>query len=86
MTPNLAIIHIRKQSSWGIPIILPLFLLWVPAILVAPLVLVVLLVASIVFDISFFRALAVFWSLLSSLPGTEVRVCADGKRITVRIL
>jgi hypothetical protein len=86
MTPNFAIIRIQKQSSRGFPIILPLFLLWVPAILLAPLVLVVLGVASIVGGISFFGSLAVFWNLVCSLPGTDVRVCADGNRITVRIM
>jgi hypothetical protein len=26
------------------------------------------------------------WRIFCSLPGTDVRVCADGNRVTVRIL
>ncbi|HEY6488577.1 MAG: hypothetical protein WCC26_14275 [Terracidiphilus sp.] len=86
MTPNLAIIRIQNHSFWGFPIVLPIFLLWIPALLLAPLVLIVLGVVCIAADVSFICAVASFWNLLCSLPGTDVRVCADGKRITVRIL
>ena len=99
MTPNFAIVRIQnhtgvpanKSSSagwhfWGFPIVLPLFLLWIPAILLAPFVLIVLCAVCIAADVSFGRTIATCWNILCSLPGTDVRVCADGKRITVRIL
>jgi hypothetical protein len=86
MTPNFAIIRIQNHSIWGFPIILPLFLLWIPAVLLAPFILIVLWAVCIAADISLARTVATFWNLLCGLPGTDVRVCADGKRITVRIL
>lgn len=100
MTPNLAIIRIqnhigapaarssseRWRSFWGFPIIVPLFLLWIPAILLAPFVLIALGVFCIAVDISFTATVATFWNLLCSLRGTDVRVRADGKHITVRIV
>lgn len=73
-------------TFWGFPIILPLFLFWIPAILLSPFVLVVLWPVCVAVDISFSRTVATFWNLLCGLPGTDVRVCAEGKRITVRIL
>jgi len=39
MTPNIAVIRIQPGQAWCPPIPLPLFLLWIPAILLAPLIL-----------------------------------------------
>jgi hypothetical protein len=86
MTPNFAIIRVQNHHFWGFPIILPIFLLWIPAILLAPFALIVLWVVCIAADISMTRTVAALWNLLCGLPGTDVRVCADGKRISVRIL
>ncbi|HVZ82652.1 MAG TPA: hypothetical protein VG893_03175 [Terracidiphilus sp.] len=86
MTPNLAVIRIEGNRWWGFPIVLPLFLLWIPAILLAPFVLAVLAVACLVFDVGFGRAVATFWGILCGLSGTDVRVSVDGKRVKVRIL
>jgi hypothetical protein len=73
-------------SFWGFPIVVPIVLLWIPAVLLAPLVLIILGTVCIAADVSFTRTVATFWNLVCSLRGTDVRVCADGKRITVRIL
>jgi hypothetical protein len=96
MTPNFAVIRIQNQTGaptarsagtiWGFPIIVPLFLFWIPTILLAPFVLIVLWPVCIAAEISFTQTVATFWNLLCGLPGTDVRVCAEGKRITVRIL
>jgi hypothetical protein len=86
MTPNIAIVRIQNHSFWGFPIVIPVFLLWIPALLLAPFVLIVVWAVCIAVDISFRQTVSTFWSLLCGLPGTDVRVCADGKRITVRIL
>jgi hypothetical protein len=86
MTPNIAIVHVANPHWRGIRLWLPLFLLWIPAIMLAPIVFLVLWVVCIAVGISFMRAVRVFWNLLCSLPGTDVRVCADGNRVTVRIL
>jgi len=84
--PNIAIVHIEDPRWRGVHLWLPLFLLWIPLILFSPLILLVLFGVCVVGRISFWQALVAFWNLLSSLPGTDVRVCADGKRVTVRIL
>jgi uncharacterized membrane protein len=96
MTPNFAVIRIQNligsstersaSSLWGFPIVVPLFLFWIPTILLTPLVLLVLWPVCIAAEISFTQTVATFWNLLCGLPGTDVRVCAEGKRITVRIL
>ena len=86
MTPNLAVVRVETGHWWGIPIPIPLFLLWIPAILLAPFVLLALWIACLVTDVSFLRTVSVLWSLLCSLPGTDVRVVADGNRVTVRIV
>ncbi|HLY43473.1 MAG TPA: hypothetical protein VKR52_19830 [Terracidiphilus sp.] len=87
MTPNFAVVRIENGGRrWGIPIVVPLFLLWIPAILLGPLVLLVLWAVCIAVDVSFLNAVSTFWGIVCGLRGTDVRVCADGNRITVRIL
>lgn len=86
MTPNLAIVHIHNPHWRGFRLWIPLFLLWIPVILLSPLILLVLLIVSIAGFVDPFRALKVFWGILCALPGTDVRVTADGNRILVRIL
>jgi len=81
-----AVIRIEPEHAWVPPIPLPLFLLWIPAILLAPFVLLTLWVVCMVFKVPFWRTVRVVWDVVCSLPGTNVRVCAEGKRITVRIL
>jgi hypothetical protein len=71
---------------WCPPIPLPLFLLWIPAILLAPFILLTLWIVCMVYRLPFWHTLRVVWDIACSLPGTNVRVCAEGKKITVRIL
>lgn len=86
MTPNLAIVHVNSPHGPNFRLWLPLFLLWIPAILLAPFVLLALLIACLVTEVPFWRSIATFWGLLCSLPGTDVRVAAEGNRVLVRIL
>ena len=86
MTPNFAVVGIDAPGFHWPRIWLPVFLLWIPAILLAPFVLVVLAVVCWLGRVSFSRTLSVLWGILCSLPGTHVRVHADGKDIVVRIL
>ena len=86
MTPNIAVIRIQPEHGWCPVIPIPLFLLWIPGILLAPFILFALWVPCLVFRIRFWRSLRVLWDVLCSLPGTNVRVCAEGKQISVRIL
>lgn len=86
MTPNLAVIRIQPEHAWVPPIPLPLFLLWIPGILLAPFVVFGVWITCMVFAMPFWRTIRVFWAVLCALPGTNVRVCAEGNRITVRIV
>jgi hypothetical protein len=86
VTPNLAIVEINAPH-WHMPRLwLPLFLLWIPALLLAPLVILVLIAASIAYRVSLWRAIAVLWGVLCSLPGIDVRVATDEARVNVKIL
>ena len=86
MIPNVAIIQIHNPHWRGLRLWIPLFLLWIPALLLAPLILLVLLAACFLGRVSFFRAIATFWAILVSLPGTNVHIRADGNQVLVRIL
>jgi hypothetical protein len=86
MTPNIAIVQVANPRGRGIRLWVPLFLLWIPLVLFSPLVLLVVLGVCLVGRINPGRAIAAFWNLACSLPGTDVRVSADGNRVTVRIL
>lgn len=86
MTPNLAVVRVETWHARRIWIPVPLFLLWIPGILLAPFVLLALLIACLVTDVSFWRTVKTVWDLICSLPGTDVRVEADGNRVTVQIV
>jgi hypothetical protein len=86
VTPNIAIVHVHYPHGPNFRLWLPLFLLWIPALLLAPFALVVLLVACICVRIPFWKSISAFWSIVCSLPGTDVRVSTEGNRVLVRIL
>lgn len=89
MIPNIAVIRVQSEHFWCPPIPIPLFLLWLLVLLLSPLLLVVLLVVwafCLGAGFPLGRALKAFWGILCALPGTSVRVTAEGKHITVRIL
>jgi hypothetical protein len=97
MTPNLAVLEIRAQH-WHMPRLwLPLFLLWIPVIVLSPLILLVFLGLCVAGSLNLFgnsmagrinpcRAIVVLWRMLCALPGTDVRVTADGTHVFVKIL
>ena len=86
MTPNFAIVHVNNSRGPNFRLWLPLFLLWIPAILLAPFFLLVLLIACVLWRVSFWRSIATFWALACSARGTDVRVTAEGNHVLVRIL
>lgn len=86
MTPSIAIVRIENSHWKGIRLWLPLFLLWIPVLLLAPLILIVIIGLSLAAGVSPLGAIGTFWQILSSLRGTEVRVAADGNKVSVRIL
>ena len=86
MTPNIAIIQVNCFGGPSLRLWLPLFLLWIPAVLLAPFIFLALIIACLISGVRFWRSIAIFWELLCSLPGTDVRVAAEGNRVLVRIL
>ena len=96
MTPNFAVIAIQSSHWHGPRLWLPLFLLWIPAILLSPLIFLVLLgvwlagqlaaAGQMIGMVNPWRAIAVFWGILCSLPGTHVRVSTHDTHILIRIL
>jgi len=86
MIPSFAILQIEAPHVHTPRIWLPLFLVWIPVILVSPLIFLVIFGLCIAGRISPWRATAVFWSILCGLPGTHVHVSAHGSNVLVRIL
>lgn len=89
MIPNLAVIRIQGERGWCPLIPVPLFLLWIAAIVLSPLILAALLVLWVVCigaGYQMWTILGAVWRVLWALPGTQVRVTAEGKHIFVRIL
>lgn len=88
MTPNLAIIRIHGNRWWGVelPIVLPLFLLWIPTLLLGTVLLLPALLLWLLGLTIPLRWAAGLWRIVCSLPGTSVRVCAQGHRVSVRIV
>ena len=86
MIPSLAILRI-ETPHWHTPRLwIPLFLLWILLQLLSPIILLVLASLCVAARISPWRPVSALWSILCSLSGTQVRVCADGNRVQVSIL
>ena len=88
MTPNIALVQVHNPHArgQGLKLWIPLFLLWIPAILLSPLIFLILFGLGMAGRTNFFRAIRIFWDILCSLPGTNVHVRADEQTILVRIL
>lgn len=86
MTPNLAIVQIETPYWRCIPLWIPLSLIWIPVIILSPLIFLVIFGLATAGRVAPWRAVAVLWNLVCSLPGTHVRVVADGAKVQVRIL
>lgn len=86
MTPNIAVVQIETPHWRCIPLWIPLFLLWIPAIIFSPLIFLVIFGLAMAGRVNPWRAMGLIWDLLCSLPGTNVRVVADGAKVQVRIL
>ena len=86
MTPNFAILQIQAPHFHMPRLWLPLFLLWIPVILLSPILFIVVLGLSIAGRIRPWRAIAVFWAISCSLPGTRIHVSTRDSKVLVRIL
>jgi hypothetical protein len=85
MIPSVAVVHIHNPYWRGLRLWIPLFMLWIPVILLSPLILLILWAACFLGRISFWNSISVFWGILCALPGTDVRVVAEGNQIVVEI-
>ena len=86
MTPNFAVVAI-ETPGWRMPRIwVPLFLLWIPILLLSPLIFLVLVAIAIATRNNIWRLISVFWGIASGLPGTHVHVDTQEARVLVRLL
>jgi hypothetical protein len=86
MTPSIAIVQVHNPHWRGIRLWIPLFLLWIPALLLAPLILLAVVVACLMAQVNPWTAISTFWGLLCALPGTHVHISSKQNQILVRIL
>jgi hypothetical protein len=86
MTPNFAVIGVQTPG-WHMPRLwVPLFLLWVPVVLLSPVIFLVLVAMAIATSTTIWRIIAICWGIVANLRGTDVRVTAEGNHVLVRIL
>ena len=86
MTPNFAVIGIDTPGFHLPRLWLPIFLLWIPVILLSPVIFLVLVAIAIAVRTNIWRIIAIFWRILSSLRGIDIRVHAEGNHVVVCIL
>jgi hypothetical protein len=86
MTPNFAVIGVDTPEFHMPRLWVPLFLLWIPVILLSPVIFLVLVAIAIAARTNIWRLIALFWNFLSGLRGTDIRVTADSNHVVVRIL
>ena len=86
MMPNIAVVQIETPHWRCIPLWIPLFLLWIPALLLSPIILLVIIGLAMAGHVNPWRAIQVFWNIVCSLPGTHVRVVSEDAKVLIRIL
>lgn len=86
MTPNFAVLGIETPTRQLPRLWVPLFLLWIPVVLLSPILFLTLAAVAIVTRTTVWRLIALCWGILSGLPGTDVYVHADGNHVLVRVL
>ena len=87
MTPNFAVIGVHTPEFRMPRLWVPLFLFWIPVVLLSPILFLVIVAVCLAGSVNPFRAIAVCWAILLSLPGTHVHVSESGHtEVVVRIL
>jgi hypothetical protein len=86
VTPNFVVLGIDTPGFHWPKLCLPIFLLWVPVILLSPIILLAFVALAIANRTNIWRVVTIFWDILCSLPGTHVHVSAQDARVLVRIL
>ena len=86
MTPNFALLQIETPGWRGMRLWIPLFLLWIPAILLSPLIFLAIWIYCWVGRINLWRAIAASWAISVSLPGTDIQVHTPETTVVIRLL
>jgi hypothetical protein len=90
MIPSVAVLEIESPHFHMPRLWIPLLLLWIPLalllLLLSPVLFIVVCAMSIATGVGPFRVVRIFWDILASLRGTDVRVTSNGKKVLVRIL
>ena len=86
MTPNFAVIGIDTPGFHMPRLWFPVFLLWIPVILLSPLIFLVLVVIAVFTHNTIWRIIAISWAVLAGLTGTNIHVNAPDAKILVRLL
>ena len=86
MTPNFAVIALDTPTFHMPRLWVPLFLLWIPVVLLSPIIFLVLAAVAIATRTTIWKLIVLCWGIITALPGTDVRVTADGAHVLVRVL
>jgi hypothetical protein len=86
VTPNFAVLEIQSPDFRMPRLWVPLFLLWIPVLLLSPIIFILVFGLCMAGQVSPWRAIAVFWAIACSLPGTHVHVSTNEAKVLVRIL
>jgi hypothetical protein len=86
MIPNFAVIGVETPEFHMPRLWFPLFLLWIPVILLSPVIFLVLVTIAIGAQTNIWRLIAMFWNILCGLRGTDIHVNAKNNHVQVRIL
>ena len=90
MIPNVAVLEIENPHFHMPRLWIPLILLWIPLavllLLLSPILFIVVCAISFITGVGPLRVIHIFWDIVSSLRGTDVRVASNGSKVLVRIL
>jgi hypothetical protein len=90
MIPYVAVLEFENPHFHIPRLWIPLILLWVPLavllLLLSPILFIVVCAISFITGVGPFRVARIFWDIVSSLRGTDVRVSSNGNKVLVRIM
>lgn len=85
MIPLLLTVRIGGAGSRGVPLWVPLFLVWLLLVPLALLLLPLFLVGCLIGMLNPFRVLWVFWGILNGARGTSVEAANGRHAVLIRI-
>ena len=86
MIPLLLTVRIGGAGSRGVPLWVPLFLVWLLLVPLALLLLPLFLVGCLIGMLNPFRVLWVFWRILNGARGTSVEAANGRHAVLIRIV